>query len=154
MEWAILPLRKYADFTGRSRRREYWSFVLLMIAVFVALYFAEGLVELRMYGQGPLTFLFQLAILLPMLAVGARRLHDTGRSGWWQLICYAPALLSTLLPFLGLADLSLVIIVLSVAVIGLLVLIVFLVLEGTKGPNRYGPDPKGAGEPATAAASQ
>ena len=152
MEWATLPLKKYAEFTGRSRRREYWSFVALMIAVFAILYLVERLLGLRVYGQGPLTFLFQLAILLPTLAAGARRLHDTGRSGWWQLICYAPALLSMLLPFLGVANLSLLTIVLIVSVIGLIVLIVFLALDGTRGPNRYGPDPKGAGagEPAGA----
>lgn len=144
MEWAILPLRRYADFKGRSRRKEYWFFVLLMVAVFAALYFIEGLLDLRVHGQGPLTLLFQLAILLPMLAVGARRLHDTGRSGWWLLIGYGPLLISTLLPFIGLASLNLAMILAAVAGVGFVVLLIFMALEGARGPNAYGPDPKAA----------
>lgn len=142
MEWAILPLKRYADFNGRSRRKEYWSFVLLTVAIFAILYFLEGLLALSVRGQGPLTFLFQLAILLPTLAVGARRLHDTGRSGWWLLIGYAPLLASTLLPFAGPVDRGLAMILLIAAGLGFVVLLIFLVLEGARGPNLYGPDPK------------
>lgn len=152
MEWAILPLKRYAEFKGRSRRKEYWSFVLLTVAIFAALYFVEGLLDLSVHGQGPLTLLFQLAILLPMLAVGARRLHDTGRSGWWLLAGYGPLLVSTLLPFLGVADLDLAMILLVVALVGFVVLLIFMILEGTRGPNPYGPDPK-AGEGAAPGAA-
>jgi uncharacterized membrane protein YhaH (DUF805 family) len=144
MEWAILPLRKYADFTGRSRRKEYWSFVLLTVAVFAVLYFVERQLDLTTRGMGLLTLLFQLAILLPTLAVGARRLHDTGRSGWWLLIGYAPLLVATLLPFAGVADPGLAMILLVAALAGFVVLLIFMVLEGTRGPNAYGPDPKAA----------
>jgi uncharacterized membrane protein YhaH (DUF805 family) len=152
MEWAILPLRRYAEFKGRSRRKEYWSFVLLTVAVFAALYFLEGLLHLSVRGQGPLTFLFQLAILLPMLAVGVRRLHDTGRSGWWLLIGYGPLLVSTLLPFVEPANDSLAMILLIVAGVGFIVLLILMALEGAKGSNAYGPDPK-AGEGATPGAT-
>jgi len=118
MEWATLPLKKYADFTGRARRKEYWMFVLLVLVVSFVIGMVEGVLGLTgtvaMYG--PLSLLFGLAILVPSIAVGVRRLHDTGRSGWWMLVGLIP-------------------------IIGSIVLIVFFVLEGTRGPNEYGPDP-------------
>lgn len=122
MEWATLPLKKYADFTGRSRRKEYWSFFLLCLVGAVVLSLVDGILGMGgMIGgvYGPLTTLFLLALLVPSIAVGIRRLHDTDRSGWWILIA--------LVPF-----------------VGGLILLVFYVLEGTRGPNQYGPDPKGA----------
>ncbi len=121
MEWATLPLKRYAEFTGRSRRKEYWMFFLLILVVAVVLSLVEGMVGLGgMIGgvYGPLTTLFLLATLVPSIAVGIRRLHDTNRSGWWILIA--------LVPF-----------------VGGIILLVFYVLEGTRGPNEYGPDPKG-----------
>jgi uncharacterized membrane protein YhaH (DUF805 family) len=146
MEWATLPLKRYAEFTGRSRRKEYWMFVLLCVCIGIVLYLIDGLLGLRgMIGPyGPLLLLFDLAILVPSIAVGIRRLHDTNRSGWWLLILYAPALISMLLPMMGIINLSLAMILSIISLIGLIVLIVFFVLEGTKGPNQYGPDPKGA----------
>ena len=146
MEWAILPLRKYADFTGRARRKEYWSFVLLYIAVFVAASLADRLADLRgMVGPyGPFTALALLALAVPAVAAGVRRLHDTGRSGWWLLAAYGPLILSTLLPLAGIVQPLLAMILLWIAGAGTILLIVFLVLEGTKGPNAYGPDPKAA----------
>src|SRR5687768_2445333 len=96
MEWATLPLKKYAEFEGRSRRKEYWMYVLLLIVVGVVIGAIEGIFGLRgMIGPyGPLSALFLLATLVPSLAVGVRRLHDTNRSGWWLLIGYGPFLLS------------------------------------------------------------
>lgn len=120
MEWATLPLKRYAEFTGRSRRKEYWMFFLLVLVGALVLGVVEGLLGLGgMIGgvYGPLTALFLLAILVPSIAVGVRRLHDTDRSGWWILLGFVP-------------------------LVGI-VLIVFYVLEGTRGPNEYGPDPKG-----------
>ncbi|HYD36586.1 MAG TPA: DUF805 domain-containing protein, partial [Allosphingosinicella sp.] len=76
-------------------------------------------------------------------AVGVRRLHDTDRSGWWLLAAYAPLILSMLLPLAGLADRRMELVLLLVAGAGSILLIILFVLEGTKGPNRYGPDPKG-----------
>ena len=144
MEWALLPFRKFADFTGRARRREYWLFMLLVVLVFAAVYVVEDILDLRraIGPYGLLTTLYQLAILLPMLAVGARRLHDTDRTGWWQLVAFGPLLLSMSLPFAGLHRPALVLSV--IALIGLVVLLVLAVLEGKTGPNRYGPDPRGA----------
>jgi uncharacterized membrane protein YhaH (DUF805 family) len=120
MEWATLPLKRYAEFTGRSRRKEYWMFFLLILVASIVIGLVEGLLGLSgMVGPyGPLSTLFLLAILIPSIAVGIRRLHDTDRSGWWMLISLVP-------------------------LVGGIILLVFYVSEGTKGPNQYGPDPKG-----------
>jgi uncharacterized membrane protein YhaH (DUF805 family) len=127
MHWMLMPLRRYADFSGRSRRREYWSFVLLNFLMgFVVLFalgatYAAGMSESAMTSVlTPLFALYGLAALafiIPGLAVTVRRLHDTDRSGW--------AILYALIP-----------------VIGFFLLIAFYVTEGTRGPNRFGPDPK------------
>jgi uncharacterized membrane protein YhaH (DUF805 family) len=153
MEWATLPLKRYAEFTGRSRRKEYWMYVLLLVVVGVVLGVIEGILGLRgMVGPyGPLSALFALATFVPSLAVGVRRLHDTNRSGYWLLIGYGPLLISMLLPFLGMAGVGLAMIVMIVALVGFVVLLIFMVLEGNRGTNQYGPDPKG-GDAATATA--
>lgn len=144
MEWATLPLKKYAEFEGRSRRKEYWMYVLLLIAVGLVIGTVEGIVGLSgMVGPyGPLTALFLLGTLVPSLAVGVRRLHDTGRSGWWLLIGYGPFLLSLVLTMAGSLQLAMILSVL--ALVGFVALLVFMVMEGTRGPNQYGPDPKGS----------
>lgn len=120
MEWMTLPFRRFAEFSGRSRRKEYWMFTLLLVIVNVIV----GIIETSLglagtLGYGPLSLVVMLAILVPSIAVSVRRLHDTGRSGWWLLLVFLP-------------------------IIGGLVLLIFFVLEGTKGPNEYGPDPKGS----------
>ena len=133
MEWAILPLKRYADFTGRSRPKEYWMFVLFVAVAMVLLTFVDAALGLgtseRYANSGPmgfavgfnnsgglLTAIFALGVLVPGIAVGVRRLHDTDRSGWWLLIGLIP-------------------------VIGTIVLLVFLISGGTRGTNRFGPDP-------------
>jgi len=123
IEWMTMPLKRYADFQGRSRRKEYWFFVLFIIIVAVVLGLVEGI--LGMSGTvggayGPLTLIFLLAIIVPSIAVQVRRFHDQDKSGWFVLL--------GLIPFIG----------------GLIVL-VFMFLEGTRGPNRFGPDPKDPG---------
>src|SRR5215212_5215662 len=99
MEWATLPLKRYAEFTGRSRRKEYWMYILLLIAVGIVIGIVEGILGLRgMVGPyGPVSALFALVTFVPSLAVGVRRLHDTNRSGLWLLIGYGPFILSLLL---------------------------------------------------------
>jgi uncharacterized membrane protein YhaH (DUF805 family) len=72
--------QKYADFTGRAGRSEYWWFVLFIVLVSLAL----AIVSQALSG------IFSLATLVPSIAAGTRRLHDTHRSGWWQLICLVP----------------------------------------------------------------
>jgi uncharacterized membrane protein YhaH (DUF805 family) len=145
MEWATLPLKKYAEFNGRSRRKEYWMYVLLLVVIAVVIGIIEGILGLAQTvgPYGPLSALFALATFIPSLAVGVRRLHDTDRSGWWLLIGYGPMLVAMLLPLLGMAGVGLAMIVMIIALVGFVVLLIFMVLEGTKGPNQYGPDPKG-----------
>ena len=144
MNFMFMPFKRYAEFSGRSRRKEYWMYVLLLIAVGIVIGIVEGILGLaRMIGPyGPISALFLLATLVPSLAVGVRRLHDTGRSGWWLLIGYGPFLLSLCLMLAGITQFAMILSLL--ALIGFIVLLVFMVLEGTKGPNQYGPDPKGA----------
>lgn len=112
MEWYLKVLRQYADFTGRARRKEYWMFVVVNVIISIVLTILDQILGINL-----LAVLYGLAVLLPSLAVGARRLHDTGRSGWWLLL--------GIIPF-----------------IGAIVLIVFFALDGEQGPNAYGPDPK------------
>jgi len=116
MDWMLLPLRRYAEFTGRSRRQEYWMFFLFVLLVTIGLSIIEGIFGLRIGEAGILSGLFSLAILIPAIAVGIRRLHDIDRSGWWLLI--------GLIPF-----------------VGAIVMIVFMATRGTTGDNRFGSDP-------------
>ena len=115
MNWYLGVLKKYADFNGRARRKEFWMFALINFVIMIVL----GIVD-SMIGIQVLSAIYALGVLLPSLAVGARRLHDIGRTGWWQLI--------GLVPF-----------------IGLLVLIIFFVLDSNPGDNKYGPNPKAGG---------
>ena len=115
MDWYLKVLKKYAEFSGRARRTEYWMFVLFNLIAYAIL----GVVERILDVQGYLSAIYGLAVLIPSLAVSVRRLHDTDRSGWWLLL--------GLIPF-----------------IGAIVLIVFAVQEGQATPNQYGPNPKAA----------
>lgn len=129
MEWMILPYRRYAEFTGRSRRKEYWMFALFQVLVSMAIGLVFGRSSYVMGGgmmagmttvQGPggvVQNLFTLVSLIPGLAVSVRRLHDQDRSGWLMLLVFIP-------------------------ILGWFALLVFMCLEGTRGPNRFGPDPK------------
>ena len=161
MDFMLMPLRRYAEFSGRSRRMEYWMwavFQFLISIVFQILIFAVGGGAMMATGGDPtaalaaggaimvifgLAILISLAFIIPSIAVSVRRLHDTNRTGWWLL---AP-LGGYVLAFLGASMESG-----AIAMIGMLVaigfaitLIVFYFLDGTPGPNRYGEDPKGRG---------
>ena len=127
LEYAMMPLKRYTDFAGRSRRKEYWSFVLGTFIVAIILSIIERIVGLSgMVGgiYGPLTTLLILGLIIPGIAVQVRRFHDQDKSGWFVLL--------SLIPF-----------------IGALIVLVFMFIEGTKGPNRFGPDPKDPGSAAT-----
>lgn len=115
MDWYVKVMKKYVDFTGRARRKEYWMFFLINFVIALALAVVDAVL-----GFGLLGGLYALAVLLPSLAVTVRRLHDTGRSGWWILIGLVP-------------------------IIGIIVILVFMVLEGQPGDNAFGPNPKAAG---------
>jgi uncharacterized membrane protein YhaH (DUF805 family) len=112
MEWYIGVLKKYAVFSGRARRKEYWMFFLFNLIITLALGFIEG-----MFGStGVIGTIYSLAVLIPSIAVSIRRLHDTDRSGWWLLIVLIP-------------------------LIGAIVLLIFMAQEGRKD-NIFGNNPK------------
>jgi uncharacterized membrane protein YhaH (DUF805 family) len=115
MHWYLEVLRKYALFTGRARRSEYWYFVLFNVIVAVVLGFVDSALA-KILGFGMFGMLYGLAVLVPGIAVSIRRLHDTDRSGWWLLLA--------LVPLVG------------------LVLIYFLAEDSNAGTNRYGQNPK------------
>lgn len=119
MHWVILPLKRYADFSGRSRRMEYWSFTLALFLLMVGIFLVQDLL-----GVDPDSDIAAIPVMLlvlgtfvPSLAVLVRRLHDQDKSGWNVLWYFFPF-------------------------IGSLIVLVFLFLNGTQGENRFGPDPK------------
>jgi uncharacterized membrane protein YhaH (DUF805 family) len=114
MDWYIGVLKKYAEFKGRARRKELWMFVLFNFIISIALGLIDYMLGMQLIGS-----LYSLAILIPSLAVGARRLHDIGKSGWWQLLYFLP-------------------------ILGFLILLYFFVLDSKPGTNDYGDNPKGA----------
>ncbi|WP_404384682.1 DUF805 domain-containing protein [Caenispirillum salinarum] len=121
--------KKYVDFSGRARRAEYWYWTLFTVVVSIC----TSILDAVMFPHNmwsPLNAVFNIAILLPSIAVMVRRLHDTDRSGWWALISLIP-------------------------IVGWIVLVIWMIGKGTDGPNRFGNDPL-AGEqraPAPAAAA-
>jgi uncharacterized membrane protein YhaH (DUF805 family) len=124
MNWYLDAWKNYANFKGRARRKAYWMFVLFNLIALVVLSFIEGAIGLSgQNGYGILTGLYTLAIILPLIALAVRRLHDTGRSGWWILIGLVP-------------------------LVGPIVLIVFYVTDSQPGSNQYGPNPKESAPPA------
>ena len=113
MNWYLTAWKNWKDFDGRSRRTEFWTFVLGNVLVSTGIWLLEF-----MFGSfGVLSYLFSLVATVPFLAVGVRRLHDTGREGMWVIGCYVPLLN--------------------------LVLIYFMALDSVPGPNQYGANPKG-----------
>ncbi|MCP5128633.1 MAG: DUF805 domain-containing protein [Pseudomonadales bacterium] len=114
-------LGKYATFSGRATRSEYWWWILASVILFTVLGLIDGGLVAPMLGAAafdpdagqPLSLIVSLALLLPNLAVSVRRLHDTDRSGWWLLLSFIP-------------------------IFGTLALLYFMVLRGTEGSNRFG----------------
>lgn len=120
MEWFLKVIKNFS-FQGRARRKEYWMYALFVTLIAVVL----SLIDLfagtysASIGLGLLSGLFSLATLIQGIAVCVRRLHDLGKSGWWLLIMLIP-------------------------LIGPIVILVFMVLDGQPGENQYGPNPKTA----------
>lgn len=130
LRWMLMPYRRYAEFTGRSQRMEYWLFwlffylvvVLLIVLMFAGLPWGEGEdsnAEPRLFFWAGFLgmVLFFLGSLVPGIAVTVRRFHDQDLTGWLYLLNFIPY-------------------------IGALIVFVFMCLEGTRGPNRFGDDPK------------
>jgi uncharacterized membrane protein YhaH (DUF805 family) len=132
MDMMFAPLRKYADFYGRATRTEYWLFFLfrvilfaVLLAAFIAAAASNGGLENdevngAAMGVAVVGGIVYLALLLPELAVTVRRLHDQDMSGWLSLLKLAP--------------------------MGDFVLFIFMLLQGTAGANRHGPDPRAPAE--------
>lgn len=158
IDWATRPLKKYADFTGRAPRAEYWWFYLGMIVAYFVAMIIDSLVGVSLFGPyGVVTTLLGLALLVPGLAATVRRLHDTNRSGWWVLIVAVPYLIMGIMMGMSAASgdvtgLASAGIVGLVALVGAIAMLVFMILPGTKGDNRFGPDPY-AGDAAAAVAA-
>jgi uncharacterized membrane protein YhaH (DUF805 family) len=154
IDWAVRPLKRYADFSGRAPRAEYWWYslfasVLRLIVVAIDRFTFDSIYG----GQGPLGLLLLVALLVPGLAVAVRRLHDIDRSGWWYLLnAWSFALLitgsvrqSVVQLFEGLpTGLGFVMILAMIACVVLL--FVFMITPGSEGRNSYGPDPYGGNE--------
>lgn len=141
MNWMILPLKRYAEFSGRSRRKEFWMFALLQAIVLTVLYaiiFATAGSSTMLGGAGMesaiasggfgigfmLIGLWVLAMIIPSIAVSVRRLHDREMSGWW----YLGYVVASFIPLLNF--------------IAFIAYVVIMALPGTPGPNKYGEDPK------------
>ena len=152
VDWAKRPVtEKYADFSGRAPRAEYWWFALALIIAYVVVNIVEsitGLKGLIMGMYGPLSALLWLATIVPGIAVGVRRLHDTSRSAWWLLLMVPYVLVAFSLALAirgggGLAALGAVGLLSIVGLICAIGLLVLMVLPSTPGENRYGPNPYG-----------
>ncbi|NBJ68223.1 MULTISPECIES: DUF805 domain-containing protein [Clostridia] len=137
MKWFIKCLKNYATFRGRARRKEFWMFNLVFLLILFVCGFLLSLVNPELLANDPgydsinatdkmgiiegiLSFLisiFYISMILPAIAVTVRRLHDTGRSGWWYFIILIP-------------------------VIGGIILIILSILDSEPNENKYGPNPK------------
>jgi uncharacterized membrane protein YhaH (DUF805 family) len=119
MNWYLQVIKKYAVFSGRARRKEYWMFFLFNIIFAIIASILDGIIGTRGEGGvGMIHALYSLFVLVPSLAVTVRRLHDTDKSGWWIFIVLIP-------------------------VIGAIWLLILMMMDGTTGENKYGPNPKG-----------
>lgn len=113
MGWYLKVLNNYAGFEGRAQRKEYWMFILINMIISIILSAIQRMADIGTIISG----LYSLAVLLPTIAVTARRLHDTGRSGWMQLLGLIP-------------------------LVGWIIVLVFVCQDSQLGENRYGPNPK------------
>ena len=113
MKWFIKVITQhYADFSGRARRKEYWMYTLFYLIFSFVAGFLDGILTTNFISP-----LYILALFIPNLAVAVRRLHDTGRSGWWLLFGLVP-------------------------IIGTIVILIFYLQNSSPGENQYGPNPK------------
>lgn len=163
MEYMFMPLKRYAEFSGRSRRMEYWMWAVFLVLLYVAFWVVMAIIGAggimtgnpraalaaggMIFIVAALFLLIELALIIPGIAVAVRRLHDTNRSGWWILSPFV----GYVLVWIGIgmaasgsaAGSALATIGMIIAAVMGITLLVFMFLDGTQGPNRYGPDPKG-----------
>lgn len=120
MNWYLKCFKQYADFSGRARRKEYWHFVLFNVIISFVLGFIDGFTGMIIseeYSLGVLSGIYSLAVLIPGIAVGVRRLHDIGKSGWNYFLALIP-------------------------LVGTLILLIWFLREGERCSNNWGEDPK------------
>jgi uncharacterized membrane protein YhaH (DUF805 family) len=119
MNWYLQVLKKYAEFGGRARRKEYWMFALFNVIFLIVAIILDNVLgtTIGVLPYGVFYFLYALAVLLPGLAVGVRRLHDVGKSGWMMLIGLIP-------------------------LIGAIWLLVLVCTDSQVGTNKWGENPK------------
>ena len=152
IDWAKRPIQKYADFSGRAPRAEYWWYTLAVVIGYIVVSIVESIIGIdKTVGPyGYLSVLLMLGTLVPSIAVSVRRLHDTNRTGWWVLLpiipygigiaLAGPAIMSGSMAGLGVAG-----IFFMIGLVCAIALFVFMVLPGTKGDNSYGADPYAGG---------
>jgi uncharacterized membrane protein YhaH (DUF805 family) len=119
MNYYLAALKKYAEFSGRARRKEYWFFALFNVIFILVAMLLDNILGLTIMDlpYGFFYFAYAVAMVIPGIAVFVRRMHDIGKSGWWYFIAFIP-------------------------LIGAIWLLVLCLTEGTPGDNEYGPDPK------------
>lgn len=117
MNWFLKVLKQYADFNGRARRKEYWMFTLFFMIIYYSIAAIGGV--LGSSAVIMIALVFALGVLVPSIAVGVRRLHDTGKSGWYLLLGIVP--------------------------VANFYILYLLVIDSTPGPNEYGDNPKDIG---------
>ena len=152
MEAVKTCLSKYFDFKGRARRSEYWWFYLFTIIGSII----TGIIDAIIFGVesaangGVISLIFSLAVIIPTISAAARRLHDTNRSGWWQLLPLTPLLILILAGVMiaaaggsaGSASAVLIVVGVIAMLATIILLIVWLATDGHKTDNRFGPSPK------------
>ena len=118
-DWYYKVILNYTNFNGRARRQEYWYFTLVNVLVNLVMGIIDRVIGsvMQMDNFGFFSVISALFIMIPSIAVTVRRLHDSGRTGWWALIAFVP-------------------------VIGILVLLYFLIQDSEEGSNQYGVSPK------------
>jgi uncharacterized membrane protein YhaH (DUF805 family) len=119
MDWYLQVLKKYAEFGGRARRKEYWMFALFNIIFLIVAMILDNVfgTTIGALPYGVFYYLYVLAVLLPGIAVAVRRLHDVGKSGWMMLIVLIP-------------------------IIGAIWLLVLICTDSQAGSNKWGANPK------------
>lgn len=163
MKYFLYCLQHYADFNGRARRSEYWFFQLFNFLIAIGIYLIVlAIKEVIGIDLGFLNSVYSLAVLIPNLAVSARRLHDTNRSGWWQLLTFATTLITSVLMLIFIYPLFIygmndhafsicmeqkgLLVFLCISIMfhlaaGIL-LLVWYCFDSQQGVNRFGPNPK------------
>ena len=151
MNWYLDPWKKYAQFSGRARRMEYWTFTLINLTIW-GLLFIFGIMSSGREHGGLVPVLlvcwaFGLAAFTPMMAGAVRRLHDTGKSGWWLLLIFVPVIALLVFSDHSFANRQLQNVlqypIVLAPIIGGVILTVFLLLDGNPGANHHGPNPRG-----------